>query len=63
MTDAPSIILERANLHYASVAFAERSLKSMVARAAGRGRVRRRVEDIHALKDVTMAPNTKDRAK
>ena len=61
MTDAPSIILERANLHYASVAFAERSLKSMVARAAGRGRVRRRVEDIHALKDVTMSIRAGDR--
>jgi lipopolysaccharide transport system ATP-binding protein len=55
MSASPSIVLERANLHYASVAFAERSLKALLARAIGRGRARRKVEDIHALKDVSLS--------
>jgi lipopolysaccharide transport system ATP-binding protein len=52
MTTTPSIALRGANLHYASVAFKERSLKAMLAGLGGRRR--RRVDDIHALRDVTL---------
>jgi lipopolysaccharide transport system ATP-binding protein len=51
----PSIVLDRVNLHYASVAFAERSLKSLLARAIGPRRARAKVADIHALKDVSFS--------
>ncbi len=51
---APAIALRHANLHYASVAFKERSLKALLARLAGRSGARPRVADIHALKDVTL---------
>lgn len=50
----PSIVLDHANLHYASVAFKERSLKAMLAGMVGRASARSRVEDIHALRDVTL---------
>jgi lipopolysaccharide transport system ATP-binding protein len=61
VTLAPAIRLERANLHYASVAFAERSLKAMLARV---GRATRRgpsVQSIHALKDMTLTVNSGER--
>lgn len=51
---APAIRLANANLHYAAVAYAERSLKSLLARALRGERPRSEVRDIHALKDVTL---------
>jgi lipopolysaccharide transport system ATP-binding protein len=51
----PSIVLERVNLHYASVAFAERSLKALLARAMRARPTRVAVHDIHALKDVSVS--------
>jgi lipopolysaccharide transport system ATP-binding protein len=61
MSGQPSIVLERANLHYASVAFAERSLKSLLSRALGRARSRPKMEDIHALKDVSLSVTAGER--
>lgn len=48
------IRLEKVNLHYASVAFKERSLKSLIAKCFARGGPAREVADIHALKDITI---------
>lgn len=48
-----SVRLRNVNLHYRSVAFEERSLKTMLTQIAGRGS-RPRVRDIHALKDITL---------
>jgi lipopolysaccharide transport system ATP-binding protein len=48
------IRLRNINLHYASVAFRERSLKSLLAGLVSPGRGKRDLVDIHALKDVTV---------
>jgi lipopolysaccharide transport system ATP-binding protein len=48
------IDLNSVNLHYASVAFKERSLKTMLASAAKIQNTRKSVTDIHALKNVTL---------
>ncbi|TIU90499.1 MAG: ABC transporter ATP-binding protein [Mesorhizobium sp.] len=52
MTNA--IRLRNINLHYASVAFRERSLKSLVAGWFGQDRSKRGLSDIHALIDITV---------
>ena len=44
--------MQGVNLHYAAVAFRERSLKSLLARPFGRNGAAPEVHDIHALKDV-----------
>lgn len=49
-----TIRLRNVNLHYASVAFRERSLKSLVAAWFGQGRSKRDLSDIHALIDITV---------
>jgi lipopolysaccharide transport system ATP-binding protein len=49
-----AIRLDRANLHYAAVAYVERSLKSLLARALRRG-PRAELRDVHALRDVTLS--------
>jgi lipopolysaccharide transport system ATP-binding protein len=49
-----AIRLAGANLHYAAVAYLERSLKSLLARALRRG-AKTQVRDVHALRDVTLA--------
>jgi lipopolysaccharide transport system ATP-binding protein len=49
------IVLDKVNLHYASVAFKERSLKTMLASAVKRSETRTKVEDIHALKNVSLS--------
>ncbi len=52
----PSIILRNANLHYASTAFKERSLKSALGKLLTKGKQpSKSVEDIHALKDISLA--------
>jgi lipopolysaccharide transport system ATP-binding protein len=48
------IILEQVNLHYASVAYKERSLKSMLSRTMKRPQSKAKVADIHALKDISI---------
>ncbi|THV23064.1 ABC transporter ATP-binding protein [Peteryoungia ipomoeae] len=49
------IVLDKVNLHYASVAFKERSLKTMLASTVKRPGARVKVDDIHALKDVSLS--------
>lgn len=49
----PHIHLQAVNLHYASVAFKERSLKSLVARPFGK-RNADEVKDVHALKNINL---------
>ncbi|TPJ65343.1 ABC transporter ATP-binding protein [Mesorhizobium sp. B2-6-1] len=48
------IRLESVNLHYASVGFSERSLKSMLASLATLNGGGKKIVDIHALKDVSL---------
>ena len=52
--NAPAIRLDAVNLHYASVAFAERSLKALLARAFRPPAGERRIGDVHALRDVSL---------
>lgn len=52
--NANHIILDRVNLHYASVAYKERSLKSLLGGMLKRNESASRVQDIHALKDVSL---------
>lgn len=54
------ITLERVNLHYASVAYKERSLKALLGKYMKKNN-RVRVEDIHALKDVSVHIKKGDR--
>lgn len=49
-----SISLQAVNLHYASVAYKERSLKSLLGQFLTPGRKRHVVADIHALKDISV---------
>lgn len=49
------IVIDRVNLHYASVAFKERSLKTILASTVKGPGARVRVDDIHALKDVSLS--------
>lgn len=48
------ISLKSVNLHYASVAYKERSLKSMLGKLMNPSAKRPVVEDIHALKDISL---------
>ncbi|MFN3628191.1 MAG: ABC transporter ATP-binding protein [Parvibaculum sp.] len=48
------IHLENANLHYASVAFRERSIKSLLTSAMGAGARRPAIGDIHALRSFNL---------
>jgi len=52
--NANHIILDRVNLHYASVAYKERSLKSLLGGMLKRNKSASQVHDIHALKDVSL---------
>ncbi|EPE97108.1 ABC transporter ATP-binding protein [Rhizobium grahamii] len=49
------IVLSDVNLHYASVAFKERSLKTMLASLVQSPGARQAIADIHALKDVSLS--------
>lgn len=55
------IKLENVNLHYASVAYKERSLKSLFSAALTKGKAERSVSDIHALKNITLEINNGER--
>ncbi len=48
------ISLHKVNLHYASVAFKERSLKSLVVNVFNNQKKQMTVVDIHALKDISL---------
>ncbi|RAP37446.1 polysaccharide/polyol phosphate ABC transporter ATP-binding protein [Legionella quinlivanii] len=48
------IKLEKVNLHYASVAYQERSLKSLLSKFSGIKQNKHRISDIHALKNVSL---------
>ncbi|MEJ6818471.1 ABC transporter ATP-binding protein [Pseudomonas sp. LF-5] len=48
------ILLENVNLHYASVAYKERSLKSLIANVFSREKNNSSVADIHALKNISV---------
>lgn len=50
----PYISLQSVNLHYASVAFKERSLKALLAKSVGRKPGAHEVKDVHALKDISL---------
>ena len=50
----PRISLKSVDLHYAAVAYKERSLKTLAARAFRLNRDAPVMEDIHALKDITL---------
>lgn len=51
---ANHIFLDRVNLHYASVAFKERSLKSLLGGVFKRDRSATEVQDVHALKNISL---------
>jgi lipopolysaccharide transport system ATP-binding protein len=48
------IILEQVNLHYASIAYKERSLKTLLSRALNMKNNKPHVSDIHALKNISI---------
>lgn len=58
---AHRIRLEAVNLHYSSVAFKERSLKSLLAAAFQRSHPRSRIQDVHALKNISVQINPGER--
>ncbi|WP_312318283.1 ABC transporter ATP-binding protein [Atlantibacter hermannii] len=55
-----SIKLQDVNLHYSSVAYQERSLKSLMANIVNKKK-QHKVSDIHALKDITLEINEGER--
>lgn len=55
------IILDNVNLHYASVAYQERSLKSLLAGAFRKSERASSVADIHALKDISVEIHSGER--
>ena len=50
-----SIDLKNVNLHYASVAYQERSIKSLMARAFNFKKKKEKLSDIHALKNISLS--------
>ncbi len=50
----PYINLHAVDLHYAAVAFKERSLKSLLAGALKIGSKKAEVKDVHALKNISL---------
>ncbi len=55
------ILLENVNLHYAAMAYRERSLKSLMASAFKKAARNRQIADIHALKNVNVEINSGER--
>lgn len=51
---ANHIFLEGVNLYYSSVAFKERSLKSLLGGLFSLNRVKHEIHDVHALKDISL---------
>lgn len=50
----PFIHLQSVNLHYAAVAFKERSLKALLAGALRKDKEQAAIQDVHALKNITL---------
>lgn len=50
----PFIHLQSVNLHYAAVAFKERSLKALLAGAFRKRKEQTTIQDVHALKNITL---------
>lgn len=50
----PFIHLQSVNLHYAAMAFKERSLKALLAGALRKGKEKTAIQDVHALKNITL---------
>lgn len=48
------ILLENVNLYYSSVAFKERSLKSLLGNVLGGKRKQNEIHDVHALQNITL---------
>ena len=48
------ILLENVNLYYSSVAFKERSLKTLLVKLPVLRRQRHEIHDIHALKNISV---------
>lgn len=55
------IILQDVNLHYASIAYKERSIKSLLAKTFYRPEKTVQVQDVHALKDINLEINSGER--
>ncbi|MGQ9557380.1 MAG: ABC transporter ATP-binding protein [Desulfurispora sp.] len=51
---SPNILLQNLNLHYYSVAFKERSLKSLLGSLLKRRRMGTVIQDVHALKNINL---------
>lgn len=60
MTTTNQILLEKVNLHYASAAFKERSVKALMAKLLKK-KNQTHIADIHALKDVSLHIKKGDR--
>ena len=52
--NTPFIRLQSVDLHYSSVAFKERSLKTWLAGAFSLNRKKAEIQDVHALKDISL---------
>ncbi|ABO51633.1 ABC transporter related protein [Desulforamulus reducens MI-1] len=51
---SPYILLENVNLHYSSVAFKERSLKTLLGNILTGNKKKNAVQDVHALKNINL---------
>lgn len=51
---SPYILLENVNLHYLSVAFKERSLKSLLGNVLKGNKKKAIIQDVHALKNISL---------
>lgn len=56
-----SISLREVNLHYASIAYKERSIKSLFAKILQRSHKTTQIQDVHALKDVNLEIHSGER--
>ncbi len=55
------ILLERVNLYYSSVAFKERSLKSLLGGFFSLNRTKPEIHDVHALKNISLEIKARER--
>lgn len=56
-----SISLREVNLHYASIAYKERSIKSLFAKILQRSHKTTQIQDVHALKDINLEIHSGER--
>lgn len=55
------ILLQDVNLHYASIAYKERSIKSLLAKTFRREEKSTGIQDVHALKNISLEINSGER--